>query len=75
MKKWNNDIDKFIRSQCPCESKKELLETVNKKFNTCFTYNALQSHINVDLQATYPGINLVFVESDYDIVDLTSCPL
>ena len=37
-------------------------------------FNALQSHINVDLQATYPGINLTFDVEDYDVVDLTSCP-
>ena len=38
-------------------------------------FNALQSHINIDLQGSYPGIDLAFVESDFDIVDLTSCPL
>ena len=38
-------------------------------------FNALQSHINVDLQATYPGINLAFVDSDYDVVDVNTCPI
>ena len=38
-------------------------------------FEALQSHINVDLQSTYPGINLAFDSEDYDLVDLTSCPL
>ena len=38
-------------------------------------FNALQSHINNDLQANYPGINLVFAERDFDVVVLTSCPL
>lgn len=38
-------------------------------------FNALQSHINVDLQATYPGINLGFDVENYDVVDLTACPI
>ena len=38
-------------------------------------FNALQSHINNDLQVTYPGINLTFDVEDYDVVDLTACPI
>ena len=38
-------------------------------------FNALQSYINVYLQATYPGINLAFDVEDYDLVDFTSCPI
>ena len=38
-------------------------------------FNALQSHINVDLQATYPGINLTFDVENYDVVDTNACPL
>ena len=38
-------------------------------------FNALQSHINNDLQVTYPGINLTFDVGDYDVVDLTACPI
>ena len=67
-------LDSFVYNSVtyPAITKDALTKLSLEDYSTRF--NALQAHINTDLQATYPGINLVFAESDFDVVDLTACP-